>query len=462
MPQQMARGGLASVPIDPRMFDYRSGGIIAFDGVTDGSLVRLGEGFDAGGEREDDDESPVLTAQELNALRKRLEGMMGQPAPTLASADEIRKQLEARNQYGVDPGPVGQQYLRGLDTIQKGQVEEDAQIAADNARLKNIGISRALIRAGEGTRGGGGIAGLLGAFGESYAGAQEEDIKRSADLRGRDLTRAGVLNEATYAVQKLREAQRSGDEKGVMEQNQKLAELANKLNISKNELMGKLVASETGLLKAKIAAGKPRTDQKVPEAVLALGQELTELQQVLAADPNNPEKQAAVKVAQERYAVGRQVLQAMGTKEITSNVTSNITTDIAADGVKEEIEKEKLRLKAESDAAANIKDLELQKIAREKIALDIQKLVEAGLKSFKVSNYKYRLLALGSDAEKAEAEALLRAEAARIRRDVTPAAPAAVATPVAPAAPAAVATPVAPAAAAQPRMKYNSAGERIQ
>ena len=55
MPQQMARGGLASVPIDPRMFDYRSGGIIAFAGDEDGSLVRLGEGFDAGGEREDGD-----------------------------------------------------------------------------------------------------------------------------------------------------------------------------------------------------------------------------------------------------------------------------------------------------------------------------------------------------------------------------------------------------------------------
>jgi hypothetical protein len=238
------------------MFDYRSGGIIAFDGNTSGSLVQLGDGFPAGGVREDDDESPVLTLQEFKALRDRLEGMLVQPAPTLASADEIRRQLEARNQYGVDPGPVGQQYLRGLDTIQEGQVAEDAQIAEDNARLKNIGISRALIRAGEGTRGGGGIAGLLGAFGESYAVAQEEDIKRSADLRGRDLTRAGVLNEATYTIQKLREAQRSGDEKGVMEQNQKLAELASKLNISKNELMGKLFLGETNLLKAKIAADK--------------------------------------------------------------------------------------------------------------------------------------------------------------------------------------------------------------
>ena len=256
MPQQMARGGLASVPIDPRMFDYRSGGIIAFDGNTDGSLVPKLLGVEGAEQDEDGDESPVPTTQELNALRKRLEGMLGQPAPTLASADEIRKQLEARNQYGVDPGPVGQQYLRGLDTIQKGQVEEDAKIAEDNARLKNIGISRALIRAGEGTRGGGGIAGLLGAFGESYAGVQEEDIKRSADLRDRDLARADVLNEATYAIQKLREAQRNGDEKGVMEQNQKLADLANKLNISKNELMGKLFLGETNLLKAKIAADK--------------------------------------------------------------------------------------------------------------------------------------------------------------------------------------------------------------
>ena len=454
MPQQMARGGLASVPIDPRMFDYRSGGIIAFAGDEDGSLVQLGNDFPAGGEREDGDESPVPTTQELNALRKRLEGMMGQPAPTLASADEIRKQLEARNQYGVDPGPVGQKYLRGLDTIQEGQVAEDAKIAEDNARLKNIGISRALIRAGEGTRGGGGIAGLLGAFGESYAGVQEEDIKRSADLRGRDLARAGVLNEATYAIQKLREAQRSGDEKGVMEQNQKLAELANKLNISKNELMGKLFASETGLLKAKIAAGKPRADTKVPEAVLALGQELTRLQQESAADPGNVEKQAAVKVAQERYAVGRQVLQAMGTKEITSNVTSNITTDNPEGGPKDEVAQAEVRVKEAKRVAEDAKTAEEQRLAREKLALEVQKLVELGLNKFKIFNNEYRLLALGSDADKAKAAALLRAEEARLRGTNTPAA--------APTPAASSAAPTPAASSAAPRMRFNSAGEPIQ
>ena len=448
MPQQMARGGLASVPIDPRMFDYRSGGIIAFAGDEDGSVVPKLLGVEGAEQDEDGDESPVPTTQELNALRKRLEGMLGQPAPTLASADEIRKQLEARNQYGVDPGPVGQQYLRGLDTIQKGQVEEDAQIAADNARLKNIGISRALIRAGEGTRGGGGIAGLLGAFGESYAGVQEEDIKRSADLRGRDLARAGVLNEATYAIQKLREAQRSGDEKGVMEQNQKLAELANKLNISKNELMGKLFASETGLLKAKIAAGKPRADTKVPEAVFALGQELTRLQQVLAADPNNPEKQAAVKVAQERYAVGRQVLQAMGTKEITSNITS--VSDFVAGGVKEEIEILKLEVKKASDAFAAAKGEEEQRIARGKLNLETEKLIKKQLEDYELINRPYNLALIGGDT--AKAAALLAQEEAKIRRGLTPAAPAAAASSAAP----------TPAAAAQPRMKFNSAGEPIQ
>jgi len=268
MPQQMARGGLASIRIDPRMFDYGSGGVVSFAGDTDGSLAQVGEGFPAGGiDDEEGNEQPVLTTEQLRALRARLEGRLGQAAPTLDSAAVVRKNLEERNQYGVDPGPVGQKYLAGLDTIQQYQVAEDAKIKEDNDRLKNIGISRALIRAGEGTRGGGGIAGLLGAFGESYAGVQEEDIKRAADLRGRDLTRAGVLNEATYAIQKLREAQRSGDEKGVMEQNQKLADLANKLNISQNELMGKLFASETNLLKAKIAAGKGKSPTDLASGV---------------------------------------------------------------------------------------------------------------------------------------------------------------------------------------------------
>ena len=435
MPQQMARGGLASVRIDPRMFDYGSGGIVSFNGEDD-SAVQLGEGFPAGGIDEEGNEQPVLTTQQLRALRARLEGMMGQPAPTLDSAEVVRKKLEERNQYGVDPGPVGQKYLAGLDTIQQYQVAEDAKIKEDNERLKNIGISRALIRAGEGTRGGGGIAGLLGAFGESYAGVQEEDIKRAADLRGRDLTRAGVLNEATYAIQKLREAQRSGDEKGVMEQQQKLADLANKLNISKNELMGKLFASETGLLKAKITADKARPDKKVPEEVLALGQKLTELQQALAADPNNPEKQAAVKVAQQKYDAGKAVLETL--RSLTQNITS--VSDFAANGVRDKADAAERGLKEAKQLAENANNAEAQNIARLKVADALKVFVEAGLTKYKLLDREYNLALTGGDT--AKAAALLKAEEARLK-DIPTIAPAA-------------------APAARPRMKFDSAGNPIQ
>jgi len=91
-----------------------------------------------------------------------------------------------------------------------------------------------------------------------------------------------------------------------------------------------------------------------------------------------------------------------------------------------------------------------------------------GLNKFKIFNAPYRQLALGSDAEKAQAAALLKAEEARLRGGINlPAAPAPAAPAATSAAPAATsaapaATSAAPAATVRPRLKFDSAGNLIQ
>ena len=105
--------------------------------------------------------------------------------------------------------------------------------------------------------------------------------------------------------------------------------------------------------------------------------------------------------------------------------------------------------------AEDAKTAEEQRLAREKLALEVQKLVVAGLKSFKILDPQYRLLILGSDADKAKAAALLRAEEASIRGANTPAAPAAPAAAAAPTAAAAATTYPVPNASAINALKSN-------
>jgi hypothetical protein len=255
----------------------------------------------------------------------------------------------------------------------------------------------------------------------------------------------------------LRQAKLSGDVAQIVKLQSELADLASKAKKAKLDSLASEITAISRVEAARVTAGKPRADQKVPEAVLVLGQELTRLQQESAADPGNAEKQAAVKVAQQKYDAGMKILEAIGTRVIdsTSNVTSKSTviSDVPEGGPKDEVAQAQVRVTEAKRVAEDAKTAEDQRLAREKLAVEVQKLVEVGLNKFKIFNAEYRQLSIGSDADKAKAAALLKAEEVRLRGTNTPAAaPAAVATPVAPAAP----------AAARPRLRFNAAGEPIQ
>ena len=124
MPQQMAEGGLASIRIDPRMFDYGSGGVVSFAGDTEGSAVRLGEGYPVGGIDDDEETSAEEARARLVELRRLQDVERAREGPVQQTADAIEAQRREKGNYGADTGPLGEEYLTGLKYRGNGKYDK--------------------------------------------------------------------------------------------------------------------------------------------------------------------------------------------------------------------------------------------------------------------------------------------------------------------------------------------------
>jgi hypothetical protein len=207
MPQQMAGGGLASLRINPRMFDYGSGGVVSF---AEGNRVYAPPGrFDI---EEDDEETSAEQAKaRLTELRLQQDAERNAAGPVQETADVIEARRRKEGNYGADTGPLGEEYLTGLAQIQKLKEAERARQAEDNKSRDFSGLSRALIAAGNATRGQSGMGSFLAGFGQQAGQEMMEAQKRDAALRGQGITETEILNEAKSKIQGLRQAKLSGD-----------------------------------------------------------------------------------------------------------------------------------------------------------------------------------------------------------------------------------------------------------
>ena len=253
MPQQMAGGGLASVRIDPRMFDYGSGGVVSF---VEGNRVYAPPGrFDI--EEEDDDET---TAEQEKArlieLRRQQDVERARENPPQETADVIEARRRKEGNYGASTGPLGEEYLTGLAQIQELKKAERARQAEDNKSRDFLGISNALIAAGNATRGQSGMGGLLSGFGQQAGQEMIASQERDAALRGQGITEAGIVNEAKNKVQGLRQAKLSGDVAQIVKLQSELADLANKARTAKMTSLSAEITAVARILSAGIAADK--------------------------------------------------------------------------------------------------------------------------------------------------------------------------------------------------------------
>ena len=254
MPQQMAGGGLASIRIDPRMFNYGSGGVVSF---ANGERVFAPPGrFDE--VANDDDEE--TTAEEARARLIELRQLQDVQRAAVNPAQETAKVIEDRmrkdGNYGADTGPLGEEYLTGLKQIQALKAAERARQGDDNRTSDLTGIGNALIAAGNATRGQSGMGAFLGGLGQQAGQEMMASQKRDAALRGQGITETEILNEAKNKVQSLRQAKLSGDVAQVVKLQGDLADLASKARTANMTSLSAEITAISRIISAGVAADK--------------------------------------------------------------------------------------------------------------------------------------------------------------------------------------------------------------
>ena len=294
-PQGMAGGGLAGLPVDSRMFEYGSGGVVAFE---DGGEVQdqyLGRDSveDAGGSNDGGGDSGYDPNAELRRLQSQIAAQMKQDVRPVRTPQEIQKSLTNAGNYGVTEGPIGQEYLQGLAALKAAKEADRGELQKDIDQKQRNAVAKALIAFGEGSRGQKGLGGI-GAFGSSYMGSTENLMGEQAALRQNAIRTDELINEAGYKVQELRRAQLKGDVAAEHNADIALARIARDLGVSKNRLLQAEVTGNLGLL------GRQATAQATVDAAITRAAGTTDA----ATTAANAKMQAAATAAgAKKYAV---------------------------------------------------------------------------------------------------------------------------------------------------------------
>ena len=250
-PVQMADGGLAELAINDDMYDFSSGGIIAFrragEVAADDETDDESEDTDQteGGTQVAIADTPFEARSRYETLSQRAQEQLGKGRVEPKTRAEYETEVGGKEKYGIDRGPAGAGYLMDLETLnlQKGKEREQQQQELQDRR--KAALWQGLIDAGEATRGRRGIGSLFGGFGRSMLGSEGKLLADEQALRQAGLKDQETMNAAQFEVQKLRQALFDKDVSSIVKHREKLAQYAKELGVSENQLLGKEL---TGIL----------------------------------------------------------------------------------------------------------------------------------------------------------------------------------------------------------------------
>jgi hypothetical protein len=215
----MAGGGLATLPVDPDMFSYAPGGIVAFADEDNNQLV-LPPGTpysseESGTYSEADvgpDKLPVGLANKI--LRDQLLGKSNLPQPI--NRDEIRAEVLAKR-----PELAGILNKLPGEALGKLATELEAQNTAQRSRFQEgegrqglAALSQALIAAGEATRGQKGMGSLgaaFGGFGKSYNASTAATEERAAKQQALERAQTIETMKLQSDIENMQRAYAEGD-----------------------------------------------------------------------------------------------------------------------------------------------------------------------------------------------------------------------------------------------------------
>ena len=228
-----ADGGLMSLPVDSRMFDYGSGGVVAFNGED--------------GDQEVSEDADYDASASMAQLAPYIQAALKQKAPSIDVPSNIEAKLREKNDYGIDEGPIGKGYLEGLGSLKEAKAAERAKKQADIEIRKKLASRKALADFSDATRGQTGLGGL-NALTRSRIGSTEKLMEEEGALRDDAIKTDSLINEAQYKMQELRTAKLKGDVAGEYKAQADMAKIAKDLGVSQNQLMARLVSGNLALL----------------------------------------------------------------------------------------------------------------------------------------------------------------------------------------------------------------------
>jgi hypothetical protein len=207
----MAGGGLAGLRVDPDMFSYAPGGIVAFANPENDQVVPAAdEAVESGGAAPE--ELPVGLANKI--MRDRLLGKSNLPQPVdrdQVKADVLAKRPELAGILNKLPG----------EALGKLATELESQNAAQRSRFQEgegrqglAALSQALIAAGEATRGQKGMGSLgaaFGGFGKSYNASTAESEQRAAKQQAMERAQTIETMKLQSDIEQMQRAFAEGD-----------------------------------------------------------------------------------------------------------------------------------------------------------------------------------------------------------------------------------------------------------
>lgn len=259
-------------------------------------------------------QGPQTITQQRQGLQALMQGRLQAPptAPEIMSREAMAR--ENPELYGVLNKPIGKEYLAGLEALMAKQGSQDEAARKQLEANKRMDLFKAMIAAGEGTRGRGGLGGLFGGFGRAMIPAMEARAQEAAGIDAAALKREELLNKARYDVEGLQRAQANGDMKAVNAERMKLYDTAVKAYSSGNVALAKELAAVAGIEMRQIAAAAQVEAAKIRAAAKAAGagaEKLTDQERgvqryyeamVAEGAPKGP---VTLRNAQEAYLRGR-------------------------------------------------------------------------------------------------------------------------------------------------------------
>jgi len=257
-----AGGGITGIPIKNDMFNFDSGGIVAF---AKGDVV----------DNPFKEDEPKAKSAKKPAPKKPVAAppkdymTMAEEALNVVPPMPESPQILLEKARATNPElarPIGEDYMSKLQSLEAQDKANREAFESRETGAQRRDFWNSLIAAGEATRGGGGIGNLLGGFGRSYGASQEAADERRA--RQEALRREQDMNMAklNFEVQNLRRAEARGDVDAAYKHQAEIAKLQAEIQKNKGSGLADLARTQqTG--KYYDILGRQAGQQGIPDVI---------------------------------------------------------------------------------------------------------------------------------------------------------------------------------------------------